>query len=80
MIKIRGSESFGFENSQEKKSVLVKGVTAWASWKVFRHLAIFQASNILSSFFVSRIFTFTRLICTPRGDLKGTLQNLPYIF
>ena len=29
--KIRGSESFGFENSQEKKSVLVKGVTAWAS-------------------------------------------------
>ena len=34
MIKIRSSESFGFENSQEKKSVLVKGVTAWTKTQI----------------------------------------------
>ena len=27
MIKIKSSESFGFENSQEKKSVFGRGVT-----------------------------------------------------
>ena len=34
MIKIRSSESFGFENSQEKKSVLVKGVTPWTKTQI----------------------------------------------